>query len=532
MKSKLLLLFSAILMSLSLQAQNSIDILTPPQSVQGNTNVDITFNYTLAVDGYAYIRFKNGPDTEHNLTYVSKLLSAGSGTETLSLPIPNAKDGEALPPGGGYNYQAQLFDHNAGWLDLATEDYYGVDLTAASNFILLSSGYPTTVNAGESVDISFDYATDYPGGAHAFVRLKDASGNLTAASVIVAQGSGTETVQLPIPANALGTDYGYQVQLFDHNDSYAYIDGNDYTDITVEVAKNSITLNTPPTNVEAGSDVNINLDYVTDLANAHIFVRFKDASGNLTDVNQIVSAGSGSLTLPLPIPGDALGSGYSYQVQLFDIDNGYNNIISNDLPEDVTVVAAPANTVAISNPVSPVLINSSVDITVSYTQQTEDYFIGVRFLDGDGNEVTSEFGFPTGNSGDIVISLDTPTTEADNYSYNVQLYDLLNDVVYEKTYRGIVATASLGTADIANSFNNLSIFPNPATDSFSYKFNNQLTDSVRIELFSINGRKIKVIEHDNTSLSNGVNTSDLSKGVYLVRFTSNGLQETKRLIIK
>ncbi|XMO86776.1 T9SS type A sorting domain-containing protein [Algibacter sp. AS12] len=540
MKTKILLLFTAILMSLSLQAQNSIAIVNPPASVEGNTYVDITFDYTLAEVGHAFIRFKNA---DGNVTASPVYdLPAGSGTLTVSLEIPRSFNGEELPLDNSYSYQAQLFNSNYS-ATLASVDYNGVTLTAAANYIELTT-YPTTVNEGSYVDITFDYASDKEPTLYAFIRVHDASGtqlsDTGAIALSTASGTVTHSVEIEVP---IGTDYEYRILLFHPSNWGSALATDNVPGITVEEAvapANSIEWVGPPTIVAAGSDANITFNYVTDVANAHIFIRFKDdlfAEG-ITNVNQIVSAGSGTLTLPLPIPTDKdgsplpLGLGYLYQAQIFDVDAGYSHVLSENF-EGVSLEAAPANTVAINSVPNPVLISSEQDITVSYTKDiAEDLFVVLRILDGAGNELVAEYGQAMGASGDIAMSITIPETEAEDYSFNVQLLDVTSAVMYEKTYRGIVAATSLSAEDFKSKFKNLSVYPNPFNDSFSYKFDDNVSDPASVEIYTIDGRKIKTVTSENRSYGNigTVNTSQLSRGLYLVRITSGELQGTRKLI--
>ena len=334
MNTKLYFLFFAILFSVSLQAQSSIEIIDPPASVYADSKVDITFNYTLAVDGYAYIRFKNGPDTEHNITHISKLLSAGSGTETLSLEIPSSFEDVELPLGAGYNYQAQLFDHNNGWAGLATKDFNGVTLLAPlpkANDVTITS-YPTTVNGNSSVDITFDYTTD-KAEAYVAVRFKKNS-NLTQVLKLVTAGSGTNTVSLPIPAEeangtplSLGSGYGYQIQLFDHKVPGGWnsaIVSKDYNNVATLEAPlppaNAITILNPPTTITGGRLIDFELEYRKDVATAHALIRFRGPNGNLNQAFKTVTDNEGTVTVSLLSP--ETGGTYSLQAQLFDHNGG------------------------------------------------------------------------------------------------------------------------------------------------------------------------------------------------------------------
>ncbi|RPD96043.1 T9SS C-terminal target domain-containing protein, partial [Aureibaculum marinum] len=91
---------------------------------------------------------------------------------------------------------------------------------------------------------------------------------------------------------------------------------------------------------------------------------------------------------------------------------------------------------------------------------------------------------------------------------------------------------TLSTDDYNLKFKNLTIFPNPFTDSFSYKFDSDLSEPVSVELFTMDGRKVKTIKNDDKSYNNikTINTSHLSSGMYIVRITSGNVQETRKLL--
>lgn len=548
MKTKLLFLFSAILLSLSLQAQNAIDLVSPPQSVNGNTEVSITFTYTLEASvGWAYIRFKNGDATENNLTHVAvKIDAAGSGTKTVTLPIPSEDgSGTALPLGAGYNYQAQLFDSSGSpWVTLVTNDYNGVTLLEAvvpANYINLVD-YPTTVTVDGSTDINFEYATDKTGPVYAYIQLRTAAGSKVAESSpgvqLSGQTSGTGTFSLPVPANVtLGDDYEYFVLIFQPPNWGAAFATDKVGGITVAPyvpPANFITLDDAPTTVASGSDVDITFDYATDVANAHLFIRFRKGTTNLTSVSKVVTAGSGTLTLPLPIPSDqTLGEGYNYQVQIFDIDSGYTIVPVSKEIEGLTLAAAPANTIITVNPPKTVVKESSVDVTLSYTKDIAgDAIALVRFLDENGDSVEQIYDIVDKNSGEITLNLATPEAEG-TYSYRAELWsDDFGTLYYKKTLGNIAVVATLGTDKFTEGFKNLSIYPNPFSDSFTFKFDENISDSVNVELFTIDGRKIKTFKNNKISASNTgtIFTGNLSKGMYLVRINAGDLQESRMLI--
>ncbi len=379
MNTKLYFLFFAILFSVSLQAQSSIEIIDPPASVYADSKVDITFNYTLAVDGYAYIRFKNGPDTEHNITHISKLLSAGSGTETLSLEIPSSFENVELPLGAGYNYQAQLFDHNNGWAGLATKDFNGVTLLAPlpkANDVTITS-YPTTVNGNSSVDITFDYTTD-KAEAYVAVRFKKNS-NLTQVLKLVTAGSGTKTVSLPIPEEAngtplsLGSGYGYQIQLFDHKVPGGWnsaIVSKDYNNVVTLEAPlppaNAITIINPPTTIIGGRMIEFELEYRKDVASAYALIRFKGPTGDLEQAFETVTDNEGTVKISVLSP-ETGGTNYSLQAQLYT--TGWSELDTYNF-SGITVneyVPSGENTLEIVNTSTDPINNGSIkQVEVKY----------------------------------------------------------------------------------------------------------------------------------------------------------------------
>ncbi|PKL79118.1 MAG: hypothetical protein CVV25_09195 [Ignavibacteriae bacterium HGW-Ignavibacteriae-4] len=80
---------------------------------------------------------------------------------------------------------------------------------------------------------------------------------------------------------------------------------------------------------------------------------------------------------------------------------------------------------------------------------------------------------------------------------------------------------------------NFEIYPNPTkSDKFEIKFDTEFFGSIIIEIIDINGQTInninKTIELGQQSVS--VETGNLSKGIFLVKLTSNGKEEIHKLI--
>lgn len=80
----------------------------------------------------------------------------------------------------------------------------------------------------------------------------------------------------------------------------------------------------------------------------------------------------------------------------------------------------------------------------------------------------------------------------------------------------------------------LTIFPNPASNEVNVKYNVSSNESTEIEIVDVLG---KTISFNNIQSQTGENlvmisTGHLGAGVYMVRLKSNGIEQTKRLVIK
>ncbi|MCH7396444.1 M43 family zinc metalloprotease [Belliella sp. DSM 107340] len=79
---------------------------------------------------------------------------------------------------------------------------------------------------------------------------------------------------------------------------------------------------------------------------------------------------------------------------------------------------------------------------------------------------------------------------------------------------------------------NTVIFPNPARDIFNIAFNFATYESVNIQVFSSTGALVQDIDYPNTLNQTYSFSSQLfSKGVFIVKITSNSITETRKLII-
>ncbi|WP_127845381.1 T9SS type A sorting domain-containing protein [Psychroflexus aestuariivivens] len=108
-----------------------------------------------------------------------------------------------------------------------------------------------------------------------------------------------------------------------------------------------------------------------------------------------------------------------------------------------------------------------------------------------------------------------------------------NEVKYEKIVGNFGSSLLLSKVikqvdELSTTENNLvefSLYPNPAKDVVNFKAQDQFD----IEIFNIEGKRVFVSKA--MEANSQINLSDLSKGLYLVKITSNNLTQTEKLIL-
>ena len=76
--------------------------------------------------------------------------------------------------------------------------------------------------------------------------------------------------------------------------------------------------------------------------------------------------------------------------------------------------------------------------------------------------------------------------------------------------------------------NQLTVYPNPATDLLNVKTNNSDTINA-VQVIDLNGRQVMTKSFNNVSDAQ-INVNDLSAGMYLINITSGDTVETKKFL--
>ena len=132
-------------------------------------------------------------------------------------------------------------------------------------------------------------------------------------------------------------------------------------------------------------------------------------------------------------------------------------------------------------------------------------------LDSSGDGLAGGMGAPPGTYA-ITFLGDTLDSGGGNFGFSDTLHFCVNSAgVINPEYE-----------------NNISIYPNPASDFINIVINN-FTKNLFFELYTVNGQLIKHLEL--TKVQNIINVSTLKQGIYFIKVTDGNKQWRKRIVI-
>lgn len=186
---------------------------------------------------------------------------------------------------------------------------------------------------------------------------------------------------------------------------------------------------------------------------------------------------------------------------------------------------------------------TSYTVTISgfaYSPATLTVSIGdVVTIAASGSHPLSEVSQTTWNaSGTSTLSTGFGN-KTSNYTFTVTS---ASDIYYVCTVhvsmgmKGKIVVSSVGVKEEADAISYISMFPNPAKDKFSVKFNSTDNGSVTAKIYSICGQEIESLVV-NKEFNAGVTTlnfdlqNHIPAGVYFVQLNYNSKKVTRKLII-
>lgn len=131
-------------------------------------------------------------------------------------------------------------------------------------------------------------------------------------------------------------------------------------------------------------------------------------------------------------------------------------------------------------------------------------------------------------------------TKTSNYTFTITS---ASDIYYVCTnhvsmgMKGVITVSSVGIKEQTNQISGINVFPNPAKNQFSVKFNSSENGNVTAKLYSICGQEIEslIVNKDffvGTTTLNFDLQNHIPAGVYFVQLNYNSKKITKKLIIE
>lgn len=179
-------------------------------------------------------------------------------------------------------------------------------------------------------------------------------------------------------------------------------------------------------------------------------------------------------------------------------------------------------------------------VGTTYSPNTLTVSIGdVVTISANANHPLAEVSQTTWNANGTATLSTGFGNKTSNYTFTVST---ANDIYYVCTnhvgmgMKGMITVSTVGVKEQTEAIANVSIFPNPAKNQFSVRFNSVENGNVTAKLYSICGQEIETIAI-NKEYNLGVTTlnidlqNNIPAGVYFIQLNYNSKKTTKKLII-
>lgn len=180
-------------------------------------------------------------------------------------------------------------------------------------------------------------------------------------------------------------------------------------------------------------------------------------------------------------------------------------------------------------------------VGTTYSPNTLTVSIGdVVTISANANHPLAEVSQTTWNANGTATLSTGFGNKTSNYTFTVST---ANDIYYVCTnhvgmgMKGMITVSTVGVKEQTEAIANVSIFPNPAKNQFSVKFNSTDNGNVSAKIYSICGQEIESLVV-NKEFNAGATTLNfdlqnrISAGVYFVQLNYNSKKVTRKLIIE
>jgi hypothetical protein len=165
------------------------------------------------------------------------------------------------------------------------------------------------------------------------------------------------------------------------------------------------------------------------------------------------------------------------------------------------------------------------EITIVFNRlNTEEKNDAIKIYDADKNKLIETLSGAYETSDLPIISIKTK---------KVMITFATNSYINDKGFEIAYFTTPVSINEIEN-INDLSIYPNPATDKLNVKFNTSTADNFDITMYNVTGQAVykETLPNFMGSYSNELNINDFAQGVYLMQIKSSKGAITRKVVIQ
>lgn len=187
---------------------------------------------------------------------------------------------------------------------------------------------------------------------------------------------------------------------------------------------------------------------------------------------------------------------------------------------------------------------TSYTVTISgfaYSPATLNVLVGdVVTISASGSHPLAEVSQTTWNANGTSTLSTGFGTKTSAYTFTItaatNIYYVCTNHVASMQMKGQIVVSPVGIKEQNESIGSISLFPNPAKDQFSVKFNSTDNGNVTAKIYSICGQEIESLVV-NKEFNAGVTTLNfdlqnrIPAGVYFVQLNYNSKKITRKLII-
>ncbi|UUV22189.1 zinc-dependent metalloprotease [Paenimyroides aestuarii] len=132
------------------------------------------------------------------------------------------------------------------------------------------------------------------------------------------------------------------------------------------------------------------------------------------------------------------------------------------------------------------------------------------------------------NNGSATVTI--PTNLTSTYEARIKI-EAVGNIFYTVSKKFTLWDPNLSTEELA--LNDLKIYPNPTTSVLNVAFSTKDTGTVTFNIFDLNGRLIKTVFHQNSSIiDQQINVADLTTGTYILVIKTDKHTTTHKFIKK